>query len=254
MEFVTHGTPPPVASTGTVLCVIDRQGARLGLWSAILVAVLVAAFGFSLVIGIFIDDLAAGALTASFVASFLLAPAFVAMMVSIAAGGSQHVRVWGQLGVAFASIYAVMVTVTYYLQLAIVPLAEETFSADVVTLLIFAPGAPLFAVDMLGYAFMTLATLTAAPVFEGPGLNAWIRGWFVAHGFLGAPTLLAPLLFGGDPGGDSDLLGSLVLIGWSVFFLPVAVLIAVRFGRMIREGRALAVERPSQLAEPRSSP
>lgn len=232
---------------------LDRHAATLGLWCATLVAVLVAAFGASLVTGLAVNDPRGVALTASFVASFLLAPAFVAMMVCIATTASARVRVWGHLGVAFASIYAVMVTMTYYLQLAVVPRADESFSAEVVTLLTFAPGAPLFAVDMLGYGFMTLATLSAAPAFEGPGLNAWIRGWFVAHGVLGVPTLLAPVLFGGESGGGSDVLGSLVLIGWSVFFLPVVVLIAIRFRRVLGHRSTLAVDSTGHLAEPRSA-
>jgi hypothetical protein len=232
---------------------IDRHSARLGLWAATLVALLVAAFGISLLAGLLIPHLAGGGLTASFVASFLLAPAFVAMMVCIAVSATPRVRVWGHLGVAFASIYAVMVTTTYYLQLAVLPRAEEVFSAEIVTLLTFAPGTPLFALDMLGYAFMTLATLSAAPVFEGPGLNAWIRGWFVAHGFLGVPTLLAPVLFIGPVGGASDLLGSLVLIGWSVFFLPLAVLVGFRFRQMAAQGPALMADGPGPVAEPRSA-
>jgi hypothetical protein len=232
--------------------VIDRHAATFGQWAATLVAVLVAAFGASLLIGLLFEDLAAGGLTASFVASFLLAPAFVAMMVSISVGASASVRVWGQLGVALASIYAVLVTTVYYLQLTIVPGATETYSAEVVTLLTFAPGAPLFAIDMLGYGFMTLATLAAAWVFVGAGINAWIRRWFVAHGVLGVPTLLAPVLFTGQPGSGSDQLGSLVLIGWSLFFLPVAVLVAVRFARLAGQPSTLVVEEPAPIAEPHS--
>lgn len=191
---------------------------------------LVAAFGSSLVVGFWADTL-----TVSFSAAMLLAPAFVAMMVSIALQAAPEKRVWGQLGAAFATIYAVMVTITYYLQLAVVRSGDGGPSAEVLQLLEFSPGSALFAVDMLGYGFMTLATLASAPVFVGSGLNRWLRLWFTAHGLMVVPTLLAPLMMGGGAAGESDAIGSLVLIGWSVFFLPLAGLVVIHFRRQLRE-------------------
>jgi hypothetical protein len=211
--------------------VSERAAQAVGLWSSVLVAVCSAAFGLSLLAGLLVQPLAAVGLTASFVASFVLAPAFVAMLVSLAEQAPADRRVWGRLGVAFASVYAALVMTTYYVQLVVVPRAADTLPPDAVVLLTFAPGFPLFAVDMLGYGLMTLATLVAAPLFQGPGLDRWLRGWFVAHGLLGVPTLVAPALFAGGPADDSSLIGTLVLIGWSVFFVPLAVLVGVYFAR-----------------------
>jgi hypothetical protein len=157
------------------------------MWAAIAVSVLVAAFGVSLVAGFW-----AATLMASFVVALLLAPAFVAMMVAIAVHASPERRVWGQLGATFAAIYAVMVTITYYLQLTVVRTGDGRFSAEALRLLEFSPGSALFALDMLGYGFMTLATLAAAPVFVGPGLARWLRIWFFAHGLLVVPTPSCP--------------------------------------------------------------
>jgi len=200
------------------------------MWAAIAVSVLVAAFGVSLVAGFW-----AATLMASFVVALLLAPAFVAMMVAIAVHASPERRVWGQLGATFAAIYAVMVTITYYLQLTVVRTGDGRFSAEALRLLEFSPGSALFALDMLGYGFMTLATLAAAPVFVGPGLARWLRIWFFAHGLLVVPTLLAPVMMGGGVAASSDVIGSLVLIAWSVFFLPLAGMVAIYFARQLRE-------------------
>ena len=207
----------------------SHHPAPVGLWSAIAVAVLVAAFGLSLAIGL--------PLAVSFTASFFLAPAFVAMVVSLAAEAPPERRIWGQLGAGFAVIYAVMVTTTYYLQLAVVLPGEGRIPEAVFPLLAFTPGSALFALDMLGYGFMTLATLAASPVFVGAGLERWLRAWFIAHGLLVVPTLLAPILMAGGADGSSDQIGSLVLIGWSIFFLPLAAMMAVYFARRRRTAR-----------------
>lgn len=203
----------------------SRHPALVGLWSAIAVTVLVAAFGVSLAIGFPVG--------VSFVASFFLAPAFVAMLVSLAAAALPERRIWGQLGAGFAVIYAVMVTTTYYLQLAVVLPGEGRIPDGMSRLLEFTPGSALFALDMLGYGFMTLATLAASPVFVGRGLQRWLRAWYIAHGMLGVPTLLAPILMAGGADGSSDQIGSLVLIGWSIFFLPLAGMTAMYFARRL---------------------
>jgi hypothetical protein len=219
-----------------VRAVTDRETARLGVLAAVSVTTLVAAFGVSLVAGLW-----APTLMASFVAALLLAPAFVAMMVAIAVHASPEKRAFGQLGATFAAIYAVMVTVTYYLQLTVVRTADDRLSAEALRLLAFTPGSALFALDMLGYGFMTLATLAAAPVFVGPGLARRLRMWFFAHGLLVVPTVLAPAMMAGGEAGSSDFIGSLVLIGWSVFFLPLAGMVAVYFARQLRAPRTKSV-------------
>ncbi|MBK6644172.1 MAG: hypothetical protein IPG44_00225 [Anaerolineales bacterium] len=87
-------------------------------------------------------------------------------------------------GLSFAIIYAVMCTLTYYIQLTFVannylPVAEE-----VALPFVFLPGTPLFAQDMLGYVFMCAATLAAGFVFTGGKLEAWIKWLFIFNGVL----------------------------------------------------------------------
>jgi len=41
----------------------------------------------------------------------------------------------------------------------------------------------------------------------------------------------------GGADGSSDQIGSLVLIGWSIFFLPLAAMMAVYFARRRRTAR-----------------
>lgn len=129
-----------------------------------------------------------------------------------------------------------MVTFTYYVQLTVIRLSLPVLPEPLAPFR-FAPGSVLFAVDMLGYGFMTLATWVAAPVFTGDGLARWLRRWFVLHGVLVLPTLLAPAFMGwGDTGagGPGPTLGALVLIGWCVIFLPLSIMVALHFRRRLQ--------------------
>ncbi|MDI6719857.1 MAG: hypothetical protein QMD46_09635 [Methanomicrobiales archaeon] len=51
----------------------------------------------------------------------------------------------------------------------------------------------MVAMDALGYAFMSVSTLVAAPVFVGGGLLRWTRRALIANGLLAFlyPILLA---------------------------------------------------------------
>jgi hypothetical protein len=204
---------------------------RVGFWSAVVVAVCFTVFGVSLVVGFWADTA-----MLSYTASLVPAPAFVAMMASIHLQAPNEKRVWSLVGLAFAVIYAVMVTITYYVQLNVVRANPLGLSPDVIDALSFTPGSMLFAVDMLGYTFMTLATLVAAPVFFGSRLALWIRRWFILHGLLVVPTVLsAPVMFQGPPDPTADNVGALVLIGWCLIFVPLSVLVAIYFRRSMNQ-------------------
>ena len=122
--------------------------------------------------------------------SLFLPIAFIVLIGAIHATASQQDRVWTQIALAFAIIYAVFVSFVYFTQITVaVPLALQG-DADKYPLLEFTFGTFMFAVDILGYAFMSLATLFAAPVFKGDGLERWIRWALVANGCLAAPIAL----------------------------------------------------------------
>jgi hypothetical protein len=113
-----------------------RAAIRLGFWSAIAVTLILMAFPLSLILGL---------LTIAYGSAFLLAPAFVTMMVSIDGFAALEKGVWSHLGLLFAVIYAAMCSLTYYIQLTLIrhnylPVAEAA-----VLLFVFIPGTPLFA-------------------------------------------------------------------------------------------------------------
>lgn len=197
---------------------------QLGFYSAVLVAVLTALFGLTLALGL--------PLMLSFLICLLLAPAFVAMMVSLHYQAPPAKQVWSHLGVCFAVLYAAMITLTYYVQLTAVRLGG---SDGALAQFVYKPGTVWFAVDMLGYAFMTLATWFAAPVFTGGNrLSVWLKRFYILHGVMVVPTLIAPALMGPSVGESADTAGTYALLGWVAIFIPLAVMTARHFRRDLR--------------------
>ena len=79
----------------------------------------------------------------------------------------------------------------------------------------------LYAVDMLGYSFMSVATLCAAQVFTGRGLDRVVRTFLIANGLL-LPFLALQLYF-----------HSLIWIAslWAITFPGSTLSLAVLFRR-----------------------
>ncbi len=83
---------------------------------------------------------------------------------------------------------------------------------------------------MLGYAFMRLATLAAAPVFSGNTLASRIRWLFVAHGLLLVVLLIFPALSLPQQTTAAQppvQIGTLANRFWGFFLIPIVLLLAI---------------------------
>ena len=200
---------------------------QLGFWSAVLVTLMLMVFPLSLAFD--------GPLIIAYGSSFLLAPAFVTMMVSVHHYAAPEKKVWSQLGLAFAIIYAVMCSLTYYIQMTFIANNYLPIAEDSVAPFVFIPGTPIFAQDMLGYVFFCLATLAAGPVFTGGNLEVWIRRLFILNGLLFAvPTLILPALTmptNTTGTGLGNQVGDYANMVWSSYVAVATALTAVLFKR-----------------------
>ncbi|MBI2333388.1 MAG: hypothetical protein HYU84_14730 [Chloroflexi bacterium] len=203
-----------------------KSVAQLGFWSSVVATLMTALFFVSLVIG---------NQSLMFASSFLLAPAFVAMMASIHHYAPAEKKVWSQLGLSFAVIYAVMCSLTYYIQLTFVANNYLPVAQEAALPFAFVPGTPLFAQDMLGYAFMTAATLAAAPVFAGGKLESWIKWLFIFHAILFLPAIVLPAIpmpVNETGTGVGNLIGRYANMGWCVYFGTATTLVTLLFKRL----------------------
>ena len=117
--------------------------------------------------------------------SLFLGSAFLVLVVSIHQLAASDRKVWSQAAVAFATMYAAMISIVYFVQLTLVaPRIAQGRIAGIESFLFVPFDSFLYAVDILGYSFMSVATLFAAQVFTGKGIERVARFWLTANGLL----------------------------------------------------------------------
>jgi hypothetical protein len=127
--------------------------------------------------------------------SLFLASSFLVLMVSVHQMAAPDRKIWSHAAVAFATAYAVLISMVYFVQLAFVaPRIARGQTAGIETFLFVPFDSFLYAVDILGYSFMSVATLFAAPVFTGGGLQRVARRFLFANGLL-LPFLALQMYF-----------------------------------------------------------
>jgi hypothetical protein len=207
---------------------------KIGFIASLLVAGEVLTFAISLLPGFWGIDL----INLSFVASFLLAPTFITVMTCVHYSAPEEKKIWSHLGLVFSTVYAVMVMITYYTQLVVVRTNSLGLSPESLKLFTFTPGSLMFALDMLGYGFMCLATLLAAPVFYGSKLDNWIRRLFIVNGLFFIPSLVFPAFtFPQDSGSveATSLSGVIGYLFWCTLFVSISMLLAKKFVQLDRD-------------------
>ena len=117
--------------------------------------------------------------------SLFLGSSFLVLVVSIHQLSSQDRKVWTHAAVAFATAYAVLISINYFVQLTWVAPQLAAGRTQGIEPFLFTPfDSFLYSVDILGYSFMSMATLFAAPVFTGKGLERVVRLFLIANGLL----------------------------------------------------------------------
>lgn len=107
-----------------------------------------------------------------FVPSLALAPLFVVALAVAAGEAASGARAWRMAALALGILYAGLVSVVYVIQLGVV-IPEELAGrwAAVANLACCDFRAPMTAIDLLGYSFMSLALLVLAPTIGSVALN-----------------------------------------------------------------------------------
>jgi hypothetical protein len=151
---------------------------QLGFWSATAATLLVTVAGITATAAI--QPFAT-------IVGFLLTPSFLVVMACIHCYASNERKVFSLVGLSFAIIYAILISVNYFIQLTFV---RQT-SFDVKIFAMDNPQSMMWVIEVLGYFFMGLSTLFAAPVFGSGRIESLIKWLFIANGILGILTPIA---------------------------------------------------------------
>lgn len=127
--------------------------------------------------------------------SLFLGSSFLVLVVCIRELATPDRRIWSQIAVAFTTAYAVLISLNYYVLLTFVAPRLAAGRIEGVEPFLFTPfNSFLYSVDILGYSFMSVATLFAARVFTGGGLERIARLFLTANGLL-LPFLALQIYF-----------------------------------------------------------
>jgi hypothetical protein len=127
--------------------------------------------------------------------SLFLGSSFLVLVVCIHELATPDRRIWSRIAVVFTTAYAVLISLNYYVLLTFVAPRLAAGRVAGIEPFLFTPfDSFLYSVDVLGYSFMSVATLFAARVFTGEGLERRARLFLTANGLL-LPFLALQIYF-----------------------------------------------------------
>jgi hypothetical protein len=188
---------------------MDRKIISLGFWSAIIMTIAVIFSGITASTAMKIPSLVSG---------IILIPIFILMMACIHEFSPVEKKIFSRLGLLFTSGYAVLIGFNYYMQLTLVrnDLYTVVFAMD-------DPQSIMWVIEVLGYGFMGLATLSSAFVFSNGKLENAIRWLFIVNGILGIGGMI-----GFSLGLSLNILAG-GLIVWDIIMPLSSLLLAILF-------------------------
>lgn len=150
---------------------------------------------------------------------------YIMMAVGFQYESCEDRRVPADIGVAIAVIYAVLILLVYFAQTTSVRL--EDLNEQAIRILNYQRGGLLFNYDLLGYGMMALSTF-----FIGLSINPnskadkWLKCLMMVHGIFFISCFVMPMtgVFISMASGEAGNAGTIALLGWCAYFLPIGVL------------------------------
>lgn len=199
--------------------------AKLGKTGAAVTGVSTAAFAFAMLIG-----LAVGVDTSavSYFVCIFIAVGYIMFAASvIAPRNDQPLKATGLTGLAFAVVYALFIFIVYFAMLTTIRMNGSSLSEETLSIISFNHlGSLFFNYDQLGYGFMGLSTFfvgfSIVPKTKGDRV---LRMLLWIHGIFFVSCLLMPMfpIFTTEMEGG-EIIGTLVLVVWCAYFLPICIL------------------------------
>lgn len=192
---------------------MNRQVSRIG---AGIVSVTVFLFAVFLIV-----DFSFG----SYFVCMLLPLGYIMMAAGLHHEADDDRKVAANVGLVFSAIYATLILLVYFAQTTSVRL--DGLGDDALHMLDFRRCGLLFNYDLLGYGMMALSTF-----FLGLSMRAenrgdlWLKRLLTLHGLFFISCFLLPMtgIFRSMAGGGTGRGGSIALVIWCAYFLPVGLL------------------------------
>ena len=150
---------------------------------------------------------------------------YIMMAVGFQYESCEERRVSANVGVTIAGIYATLILLVYFAQTTSVRL--DNLNEQAIRILDFQRGGLLFNYDLLGYGMMALSTFfIGLSIKPNSKADKWLKYLMMIHGIFFIGCFIMPMtgVFTSMASGDAGNGGTIALLGWCVYFLPVGVL------------------------------
>lgn len=167
----------------------------------------------------------------SYLVCMLLPIGYIMMAAGFQQECGEDRRVAANVGLILAAVYAVLILLVYFAQTTSVRL--ENLSDQASRILNYRRGGLLFNYDLFGYGMMALSTfflgLSIRPECKA---DSWLKGLMLIHGvfFIGCFVMPMTGAFTAMADGNAGNGGTIALLFWCVYFLPIGVLAYRHFG------------------------
>ena len=167
----------------------------------------------------------------SYLVCMFLPIGYIMMAAGFQHESSENARTAANIGMVFSAVYAVLILLVYYAQTTSVRLEE--LNEQAVKILNYQRGGLLFNYDLLGYGIMALSTFFIGLSIRPAGRSdRWLKYLMMIHGVFFVSCFFMPMtgMFTSMAEGKGSGGGSIALLFWCVYFMPVGILAWKHFG------------------------
>lgn len=168
----------------------------------------------------------------SYLVCMFLPIGYIMMAAGFHYESTEEQRVSANIGMIFSAIYAVLILLVYFAQTTTVRL--EDINEQAIKILDYSRGGLLFNYDLLGYGMMALSTFfIGLSVKADSKSDKWLKLLMMIHGVFFISCFIMPMtgLFTSMASGETDNGGTIALLFWCAYFLPIGVLSFLHFGK-----------------------
>lgn len=168
----------------------------------------------------------------SYFVCMLLPIGYIMMAAGLHHECTEDRRVAAGIGMVFAAVYAVLILLVYFAQTTSVRLGG--LNEQALNILDFRRGGLIFNYDLLGYGMMALSTFFLGLSIRAESkANKWMKYLMIIHGIFFLSCFIMPMtgVFSSMSSGGTSGGGSIALVAWCIYFLPIGILAYRHFNK-----------------------
>lgn len=171
----------------------------------------------------------------SYFVCMLLPIGYIMLIAGFCDECKENYRVAANVGMVFATIYAVLVFLVYFAQTTTVRL--DQLGKQAMQILNYSKGGLFFSYDLLGYGMMALSTFFVGLTIDVKSqTDKWLKYLMMIHGIFFFGCFIMPMtgVFSSMSNGETNIGGVIALEFWCAYFTPVGILSIIHFKKRNR--------------------